>query len=1185
MIREFDLIAAPLEGSNLIEASAGTGKTFTIAGIYLRLIVESAFKVEEILVVTFTIAATEELRRRIRDKLKLAREAIDGVEVDDEFIKSYISVLENSSVARQRIVNALKSFDEASVYTIHSFCQQVLVDNAFESGSLYNIEIAPDKTPLIWGLVKDFWRIKLYNADELIVRYFLGKIEPLVLLRLYKGKPLDPSARVEPEPREPDIEKMKLMFNDLSSRFGELQKLWPDISMEIRDILLNSGSLKANIYSESIVDKMVNDLNSYLSGNDPMLLPENFGKFTGTRIGLSLKGKSSPPESPFFDFCDRYYNIFQELQELLNDLLIFTEHELFKYIEDKLERIKGEMPGRSFDDLIRDVHHAVTGERGGILASNVSGRYRAALIDEFQDTDQLQFEIFSRLFNNKESVLFLIGDPKQAIYRFRGADIFSYLQASAGMDNKYTLLNNWRSRDELIKAVNLLFSGCENPFNFDRIEFSSVRPGKADQAEIFYDGSINSSGMEIMLAAGGDSGAVNAAEALDIILSNITAKISEIIDPASARYRLGEKALNPGDIAVLVKKHAYARDLRARLRKLGIPSVIQSDETVFSTHEALELYYILHAAAEPGIERSVKGALSTDIMGMRADDIARFSEADETGPGEGLSAIADRFYSYRDMWHSRGVMSMFNSLLYIEQVEERLFSYPDGERRITNIHHLIEMLHRMEKRGNLSANELVIWFKNGIMDGPSDDEYLTRLEKDDFAVKIQTIHSSKGLEFPVVFCPLLPESSSKSGGAITYHDPDEGYRPVMYLGSSSVPERVKELFLGEESAENVRLTYVALTRAKSKCFVYTAKTKKNFESGTPFRLFYKNRNDLENKAPAPDYGQYMDAFKSIAVRSEGSIDFNIIQRAEGAPYSAVTGEGNNLAARVFSGEIRRDWRVWSYSSLVKHDASYDGKDRDASTGLSFSTPLLTASDSIFSFPSGAKAGLFMHEIFENIDFTWGVESISPVIRERSLKYGFEDKWHPHLADMVNGVISSELDSKGLTLSSLGNGERLNELEFYIPVSAPSADELKKLLSSYGGFSEAASEGIRDASSIRGFLKGYIDMVFCCKGKYYIVDWKSNNLGNSIDLYSAGRLEEEMARHNYFLQYHIYTLALHRYLRLRMGESYSYDRHFGGVYYLFVRGMSPKEPGSGIFYHKPDEALVTGLDDFFKSGVE
>ena len=1180
MTREFDLLTAPLEGSNLIEASAGTGKTFTIAGIYLRLIVESDLKVEDILVVTFTIAATEELRRRIRDKLKRAREALEGVAVDDEFINAYFHVLRSRENAKQRIISALKSFDEASVYTIHSFCQQVLVDNAFESGSLYNIEIASDETPVIWELVKDFWRKKLYNAEEFVADFFLRKVRPEIFLKLYKGKPLDPSARIEPVPVNPDITGMRNAYQKISSGFSELRKLWPDFREDAGSLLKGSDALRKNIYSESIVDSMIKDMDSYVSGYDPLLLPENFGKFTHSKISASVKKDCAAPQSPFFSLCSTYLSIVRDFEVMLNDYFLLTRHEFFTYIENELARLKVERPGRSFNDLIKDVHSALAGGGGRSLSANVAGRYRAALIDEFQDTDQLQFDIFSRLFNNKKSVLFLIGDPKQAIYRFRGADIFSYLEASAGMDNKYTLLNNWRSRDELIKAVNILFSGCDNPFNFNRIEFSSVRPGKEDQADIFYDDSVNASGMDIILARGEDSGELNAGEASDIILSDIAAEISRLIDPGSQRFRLGSRAVNPGDIAVLVRTHYLARDLRLRLRRLNIPSVIQGAETVFSTNEALELYYILNAASEPGNERSVKAALSTDLLGMKAPDFVSFSSDEESETGAGFAAIADRFYQYRETWHSRGIMAMINALILNENIEERLFASIEGERKITNIQHLAEMLHRMEKRGKLSGNELLLWFRKGIMDKPDDDEYLTRLERDDFAVKIQTIHSSKGLEFPVVFCPLLPESSNITGESIVYHDPDENNRPVMYLGSSSLPERVNQLFQEEEIAENMRLIYVALTRAKSKCYVYTAKTKKNFYLSTPYRLFYKNRNDLPLVSEKPDFDEYRGAIQNIADISRGSINFRFTGNAEDVYYRPQRGADNNLSAKEFTGNIRSDWRIWSYSSLVKHDPAFDGRDRDASDVSVNDTTLNQVNDTIFSFPSGVKAGLFMHEIFENIDFTWPVESIAPVIMEKTLKYGFEDKWLPHLAHMVNSVINCDLDSGGLRLSSLGTGERLNELEFFIPASAPSAVELKKFLVSHGGFSEAAAQGIRDTSSIRGFLKGFIDMVFLYQGKYYILDWKSNNLGSSPSMYSPGKIAEEMGRHNYFLQYHIYTLALHRYLALRMGDAYSYDKDFGGVYYLFIRGMGEGERGSGVFYHKPDDAVIKGLDLFF-----
>ncbi len=1184
MTEEFNLLEAPLEGSNLIEASAGTGKTFTIAGIYLRLIAETGLKVEEILVVTFTIAATEELRRRIRGKLKSAREALDGIDTGDDFIRDYLPALNKLSGARQRIVNALKSFDEASVYTIHSFCQQVLVDNAFESGSLYNIEIASDRDMLVKGLVNDFWRKTLYNSSDYIARYFLKRISPGDLLELYKKRPMDPSARIEPVPVNPDMDKLEVLYRNLERGFSDLKDSWAENGDEVTDIIKNSGGINRNIYRKTSAESMIEKISIYLAGDDPVTLPDVFEKFTMTKI-LASPGKSGPsPESPFFMLCDSFYPGAVETAEMLDDLLIYTKHELFNYIDTELEKLKGEKQERSFDDLIRDVHRAVTGPRGGILGSNVSGRYRAALIDEFQDTDQLQFEIFRRLFNNKKSVLFLIGDPKQAIYRFRGADVFSYIDASEQMEKSYTLLNNWRSRPELINAVNTFFKGCENPFRFERIGFSPVRAGNENQADPFYCDSVNSSGMDIVLARGDVSDEVSTSEAAEIILESIAAKISGIIDPSSGRYMLGERRINPGDIAVLVRTNDLAGNLRYRLRRLNIPSVIQGGETVFSTPDAIELFYIAAAAAEPGNERSLKAAVSTDIFGIKAGDFPLLSSAEGNGRFRSFDEISGRFFHYREIWHVSGIMPMFRELLIRERVEERLFSLPEGERRITNIYHLIELLHRAEKSRDLPVSGLLAWFRSSITEKPSDDEYLTRLERDDFAVKILTVHSSKGLEFPVVFCPLIPEGDSSIRGPMIYHDRADSNRTVMFLDNNAATSQEKEIYKTENFAENVRLIYVALTRAKSRCFVYTAKTIKDFTSSTPFSLFYKLRNDIGEITEKPGFNEYKEAIEKISFNSQGCINFQVSNITEGKRYDSVIDKINlpELSARIFNGTIKDDWRVWSYSSLVRgYESEGRDRDRDASSLPEIHMP---ESDSIFTFPSGAKPGLFIHEIFENIDFTWPIDNIREIIVSSMTKYGFDNKWAGSIEDMVKNVLNADIDNRGLKLSAVSSDRRLNELEFHFPAESGSVDDLKNIFISQGGNTAGAANGITGFPSLRGFLKGFIDMVFLYKGKYYITDWKSNNLGPGYELYSHERIVEEMGRHNYFLQYHLYSLALHRYLGLRLGRDYDFNRDFGGVYYLFVRGIHPEFPGSGVFYDRPEKGLIEELDLFFKTGA-
>lgn len=1183
MPEEFNLINAPLEGSNLIEASAGTGKTFTIAGIYLRLIAESGLRVEEILVVTFTIAATEELRRRIRGKLKSAREALDGINPDDEFIKEYLPVLENISGARQRIVNALKSFDEASVYTIHSFCQQVLADNAFESGSLYNIEIASDRDGLLKALVNDFWRKRVYTAPDYIARYFIEKTGPPDMLELYKRKPLDPSARLKPYPSKPDMEKLENLYRDLESRFVKLKESWAENRDCVLDILKNSPALNRTIYKKTSADSMAEKMSTYLKGDDPVMFPDVTEKFTAAKISASTVKGGTPPESPFFLLCDSFHEAAQETGRMLENFLLYTRHELFEYIDMELARLKEEKQERGFDDLIRDVHRAVTGPRGDILGRNVAGRYSAALIDEFQDTDQLQFEIFRRLFNDKKCVLFLIGDPKQAIYRFRGADVFSYIDASMQMEKSYTLLNNWRSRPELIGAVNTLFHGCENPFRFKEIGFSPVRAGDENQAEIFYRDSVNTSGMDFIISSGTNSDEVTVAEGADIVLESIAAEISEIADTSSGRYRLGERNINPGDIAVLVRTNELAGRLRSRLRRLNVPSVIQGGETVFSTQEAMELFYIAAAAAEPGSERALKAAVSTDIFGIRADDFPRLTSGEGTSRFESFDEISGRFFYYREIWQTNGIMSMLKELIAEENVEERLFSSPEGERRITNIYHMIELLHRAEKSSDLAVQGLLSWFRSAVTERPADDEYLTRLERDDYAVKILTVHSSKGLEFPVVFCPLIPEGDSSVRGPMIFHDREDSNRTVMYLDSSTASVDEKEQYKAENFSENVRLVYVALTRAKSKCFVYTAKTVKNFTSSTPFALFYKLRNDIGEKTDAPSFSDYCRALEKIAASSGGKIKFQILQRKEGKAYSGTAEKTDiqGLSAREFTGKIRDDWRIWSYSALARGDES-EGRDRDRDTFPSEET-VTPEKESIFTFPSGPGPGLLMHEIFENIDFTWPAEKKREIILTVLSKYGFDEKFSLSVEGMVENVINTELGSDGVRLQEISADKRLNELEFYFPVKSRGVEDLKKVFLSHGS-PDGASRGITDFSSLRGFLKGFIDLIFLYKGKYYIADWKSNNLGNGYEFYSMERINGEMEVHNYFLQYHIYSLALHRYLRMRLGSDYNYERDFGGVYYLFVRGINPEYPGMGVFFDRPDISLVEELDKFFMEGV-
>jgi ATP-dependent exoDNAse (exonuclease V) beta subunit (contains helicase and exonuclease domains) len=473
--KTFDLLTNPLEGINLIEASAGTGKTFTIAGLFLRLILEKNLLVNEILVVTFTKAATAELNDRIRNLLKEAIEGFARGQSDDEFLNGLIKQYPDPLPSLKRLKEALRDFDEAAIFTIHGFCQRVLKEHAFESSLLFDTELITDEEALKQEIIDDFWRINFYNASPLFIHYALNNhCTPenlLKLVRTYSDKPL---LKVIPQVTIPDTSQEEKNFNDA---FNKARDSWQSSKADVEKILANQIGFKQSVVSK--VPELIIGFDYFLNaGNKNFTLFHQFDLFTVSGVKKATKKNYEPPQHPFFDFCEILKEKLQALSGVYEQRLLGLKTSLFTFLHQSLGKQKQRRNVQSFYDLLSKLRNALADKSGAELAKIIRAKYHAALIDEFQDTDPLQYEIFHNIFKNQGGILFLIGDPKQAIYSFRGADIFAYLLAISQVEKKYTLKENWRSDPQLINAVNTIFSHVKNPFVFEGIKFQEASAAK-----------------------------------------------------------------------------------------------------------------------------------------------------------------------------------------------------------------------------------------------------------------------------------------------------------------------------------------------------------------------------------------------------------------------------------------------------------------------------------------------------------------------------------------------------------------------------------------------------------------------------------------------------------------------------------------------------------------------------------
>lgn len=1198
----FDIITHPLEGTTLIEASAGTGKTYTIAGLYLRLVLEKGLEPGEILVVTFTRAATEELRDRIRKRLRDALHACrEGVVADSgDRLLGHIALRHaGDREAVRRLAGALRDFDEAAIYTIHSFCQRALRENAFESSSLFNTELAKDQAEMSGEIVDDFWRIHFYSMPLMLVKYYMenNKLSEKTFINLLKKYSADPQFTVVPEEQPVEYGTIQKNCDALTGAFRELEKLWNSRKRRVDGLLRTYDGFNRNRYNIASVKKWIQEMDSFFKAGEPLSLFDKFDKFTRESIDGGIKKGHESPVEQLFDECSAFKVMHHALCGLIDRRLLWLKKYFFTYYEGELAKRKSEKNTRSFDDIIADMHRALRGGGGPELVRAVGGRFSAALIDEFQDTDPLQYDIFTGIFRNKNNILFLIGDPKQAIYGFRSADIFAYLKAKRNVKSRATLIENWRSTGDLIAGINAVFSSGSNPFVFRDIDFTAAVAGKKGQRGIHVTGENDSSSMRIWFldsALGDEKGKVNKPVAESVSAKAAAAEISRLVDLGNrGEAHIDDGLLMPKDIAVLVRKNKQARLVQRELASLGIPAVLYGSESIFMSQEAEDMERVLAAALEPGNGNRVRIACATQLLGMTGTEIREMSSDDAK-----WEELSGRFYRYHDIWRRNGFERMFRTILREESVRERILQLIDGERRMTNYLHCGEVIHRAEAENSPGMEGLFTWFAERRIEKDASEEHQLRLETDENAVTLVTIHSSKGLEYPVVFCPFLFDAVKVEGDFFTFHAPPE-YSMVLDIGSGN--EHNKMHAEREELAESVRLMYVALTRAKYRCYITWGMINKS-EKSAPFYLFHGRGpgtgpedilNSVTERNKELDYAAMFEEVREMSRTSNNCISVEVLGAKEGIPFVRNVKAEAGLSCMNFRGAIARNWGVVSYSSLVKESrGAVAAADHDSYDITTVSAVEHAEDQGIFSFPRGPGAGSCIHWIFENSDFTQhGDGGNREVIVQGLARFGFSVSWAAAIDEMMSRVLNAPMGEKGKPplLKDTGKGDRINELEFMVPLDTLTPEAVREAVTMPGDvprdgdFIEAFTS--LSFTEVRGYLRGFIDLVFRHEGRYYIVDWKSNHLGDTPEEYSQLRMADEMKRHNYYLQYYLYTAALHRYLTLRL-PGYRYYDHFGGVRYVFVRGVG-QSGDTGIFRDLPSaeriERLSAALGDITGGG--
>lgn len=1190
-----DPARVPLAGLSLIEASAGTGKTHTITTLVLRLLLEQAIDVRGVLVLTYTKAATAELRERIRGRIAELLFAIeaDVAPKDDAALHALWEERRGERAQdRMRLARALRDFDEAAIFTIHGFCQRVLGERALESKTAFDVELVEDMAPLIEEVAVDLWERATWQRAPAVLRALrnqglkIDEVRRLVSLAVH-----EPSLGIVPplgeRPSEPDASVFE-------AEHRAAVELWERERDSVIAAMTRPETIKQNTHRvEWVRDSHVPALDSLKDGVNGQNIAI-VRKYTAAAIENATKKGARTPRNPFFDACTQLAAAYAPFEAMAEGLARYELGAMARDAREQIARRKRERGVQGFEDLLSSFSDALEAKSGDRLAQQIATRYPALLVDEFQDTDPVQYAIFRRLQAGGVKTMLLIGDPKQAIYGFRGADVFAYMQAARDAEDRVLRLGtNYRSDPGLVRAVNALFAPT-GAFAIEGLTYEAVEPKPHAREQLDAPGAA----LDVLFVSrkGQPLGANDRQLGMHAsVVDTVPAMVaSDIVRFLSSGARIDGKAVVPEDIAVLCRTNRQGQLIQEALSERGVPVALDGDSSVFRSDTADELCRVLAALASPSDLRAVKSALATALLGWTAEALLALEEDDAQ-----LAIWLGHIMRAHVRWLESGFVQAVHGFFADARVHERLLARRDGQRRLTDALHVVELLHVEASRERLGPLSLVRRLEGLCLDldMPSTlaaESAQLRLESDEHAVRVTTVHRSKGLQYPIVYCPYLWHAwSPRAETAVRFHD-DERNALIDVMGPDF--EAHKARADEEDSAEALRLTYVALTRAKHRCSIVWGGFSSRPERTAIGRLL--------GVGDGSDDG-LVSALNGWRERSSGAIGWRPLALADAVTYRRADEGEARVSARKLERVLPLGERLTSFSRIAKHaprdnaELIAEGLDRDAVPAEEAqlaqatrdpSVPRVTLAD----FPAGPSAGTLVHSIFEQIDFRRSDPDELPRHTRLALAQGQLDV-AAYAEPLARGIVETletplALGDAPFALADLERKARVDELEFMLelePGSAFSSASIAAALARHGAPLHAPEYPDRvralGQGAVSGFLRGFIDLVFRHGERFYVIDYKSNHLGDTAVDYAQPALRAAMIDHHYYLQAYLYTLALHRYLSARLA-GYDYDKHVGGYAYLFLRGMAKAHAaGTGVLAERPPRALIEELSGLLTGG--
>lgn len=1177
-MKSFDVLdrKTAVKGKFLLEASAGTGKTFAIENIVVRLLVEAdgktqeALAIDKILAVTFTRAAARDLKKRVLHaihralacmKAALNNESTADQKAPPDFLQAIIEAGPEAVVkAKERLQQALFGFDHSSILTIHSFCYQSLRENSLE-GDFFSEGVQEEKqisNAELVAIVRDYFRTEIrpesVSSAQLgkVLARFKGNIENLekeLLQAISKGLPIKP-------PRS--YEKLFLAFQEAmlslkQDRSLEGAKVLEDILSQIPFYKDFTGANEANAQFFA----RLFDQKSWIHAEFDKLIED--GMWMVDAFALSNKRKRGVKklvQRPLH-YPELTEIISLHLAPIVNEAR--SEAAIFATMAHgcqlMVDRFLQQEEKVRFEDLLQRMYQALGNPS---FVEGLRQRFEAVIIDEFQDTDPLQWDIFRRLFLEKPSKDFtaiLVGDPKQSIYAFRRADIYTYLSAAEQMENICSLDTNFRSQPSLVNALNRLF--CEQscpgwiplPQLGTALPYPEVHASTLISEKTFSD---NLGSVHFFMANKLKEGRKSAMGLKEVEETSFFPYIVQEIQ------RLNKQDGHSfDDFAILVRDRIQAKRLSQFMKKWAIPISMQHQPSLADSSALACLKEFLRAALSPHDESAVKIALGGEIIGWNAEEI---TSLDEMGK---MEEVVGYFASFRRHLFDKGFAYCFHELLNScwhddrQTTAEKMLRRSNGRDFYEELCHISELLIAHQSLSNASPQGLLAYLNDfPLLEFNQDDKIKRRKDPNQEAVKILTIHTSKGLEFPIVFALGLISSQQKDNTLLIPNNKasEREYAAVM--------DRESEGFLAfrrEADAEKMRQLYVALTRAKYRVYipVLDAAAPASIGLASPMELFLGRLGQAKPQNEGDFYNRLLSQSEVVEEFISTCADHASItsSRLSEMAFALESNAAEAIPPLTFEAPQRlsnkQRW-VQSFTTL-----SQQGSQDAVSIAKTVPQDYLEKIKSPQTLPANAQTGIILHKLLEMVPFSLAREAGDPAALEAWITPYIADtpyqEWSKSLATLVWNVFKAPLSSgdNAFKMEDIDSSRLFREMDFIYPCAE-----------------EAIKEGIKIAP---GFMKGVIDLVFFHRGKYYIIDWKSNWLGDSLDDYRIENLEAAMQSHDYYLQGTIYAQALQRYLKIF--DSREFCDIFGGVFYIFLRGINPQRSDTGICHFVPQNACL------------